>query len=139
MFNIMKNKENIKLACYLQSSSHVVLNDSTASKKLNVETYLEDLLMKMKQKLIASAVALSAMAGFAVPAAHAEVAASVSASNMYYWRGFDLNGGAALIADVHASAAGFYTGIWASSGDGGLGTEYDWYAGYGFDLGPVTV
>jgi len=30
--NIMKSKENIKLACYLQSSSQVVLDDSTASK-----------------------------------------------------------------------------------------------------------
>jgi len=134
----MKFKGNPKLACNLQSYWHVVQYDSAAS-KTNVETHLEDLLMKMKQKLIASAVALSAMAGFAVPAAHADVAASVSASNMYYWRGFDLNGGAALIADVHASAAGFYTGIWASSGDGTFGTEYDWYAGYGFDLGPVTV
>jgi hypothetical protein len=79
------------------------------------------------------------MAGFAVPAAHADVAASVSASNMYYWRGYDLGGGAALIADVHVSGAGLYTGIWASSGDGTLGTEYDWYAGYNFDLGPVNV
>jgi hypothetical protein len=126
----MKNKENIKLACYLQSSSHVVLNDSTAPKKLNVETYLEDLLMKMKQKLIASAIALSAVVGFAVPAAHADVAATVSASNMYYWRGFDLGGGAALVADVNVSGNGFVAGLWASSGDGVLGTEYDIYAGY---------
>lgn len=97
--------------------------------------------MKMKQKLLASAVALSAMTGFAVPAAHAEaeVGASVSASNMYYWRGFDLGGGAALVADVNVSASGFYTGIWASSGDGSFGTEWDWYVGYGFDMGPVSV
>jgi hypothetical protein len=98
--------------------------------KLNVETYLEDLLMKMKQKLIASAIALSAMAGFAVPAAHADVAASVSASNMYYWRGFDLNGGAALTADVNVSSNGFVAGLWTSSGDATMGTEYDIYAGY---------
>lgn len=134
----MKNKENIKLACYLQSSSHVVLDDSAASKKLNVETYLEDLLMKMKQKLIASAIALSAMAGFAVPAAHADVAASVSASNMYYWRGFDLGGGAALVADVNVSGNGFVAGLWASSGDGVLGTEYDIYAGYSATAGDFS-
>lgn len=87
--------------------------------------------MKMKQTLVAGAVALSAMAGVAVPAVQAaEVAASVSASNMYYWRGFDLGGGAALAADVNVSENGFVAGLWTSSGDGTLGTEYDIYAGY---------
>jgi hypothetical protein len=94
--------------------------------------------MKMKQKLIASAVALSAMAGFAVPAAHADVAASVGASNMYYWRGYDLGGGAALIADVNVSSNGFIAGLWTSSGDGALGTEYDIYAGYSGTAGDFT-
>lgn len=96
--------------------------------------------MKMKQKLVAGAIALSAMAGFSVPAVHAaEVAASVSASNMYYWRGYDLGGGAALVADVNVSQSGFYSGIWASSGDELLGTEYDFYVGYGFEAGPLSV
>lgn len=94
--------------------------------------------MKMKQKLIASAVALSAMAGFAVPAAYADVAATVGASNMYYWRGFDLGGGAALSADVNVSSNGFVAGIWTSSGDGTLGTEYDLYAGYSGKAGDFT-
>lgn len=96
--------------------------------------------MKMKQKFIAGAIALSAFAGFAVPAAHAEVAASVAIANMYYWRGLDLGkGDPALIADVAVKSNGFYTGLWASSGDAGLGTEYDFYAGYGFAAGPVSV
>ncbi|RYY74236.1 MAG: hypothetical protein EOO52_15365 [Gammaproteobacteria bacterium] len=94
--------------------------------------------MKMKQKLIASAVALSAMVGFAVPAAHADVAATVGASNMYYWRGFDLLGGAALIADVNVSSNGFVAGVWTSSGDDTLGTEYDLYAGYSGAAGEFT-
>lgn len=94
--------------------------------------------MKMKQKLIAGAIALSAFAGFAVPAAHAEVAASVGASNMYYWRGFDLGGGAALTADVNVSGNGFVAGIWTSSGDGTFGTEYDLYAGYSGSVGEFT-
>lgn len=89
--------------------------------------------MKMKQKLVASAVALSALAGFAVPAAHAEVGASVAASNMYYWRGLDLGqGDPAIIADVNVSGGGAYAGLWASSGDVVNGTEYDFYAGYKF-------
>lgn len=123
------------MACYLQSPSHVVLNGSTASKQLNVETYLEDLLMKMKQKLIASAIALSAMAGFAVPAAHAEVSAAIGAGNMYYWRGFDLGGGASVWGDLKYSESGFYAGIWGGSGDGTMGQEYDLYAGYGGSVG----
>jgi hypothetical protein len=95
--------------------------------------------MKMKQKIIAGAVALSAFAGFVVPAAHAEVAASVAVANMYYWRGLDLGkGDPALIGDVAVKANGFYAGLWASSGDAGLGTEYDFYAGYGFSTGPLS-
>lgn len=93
--------------------------------------------MKMK-KLVAASAILSAMAGFAVPAAHAEVAATVGVSNMYYWRGFDLNGGAALTADVNVSGNGFVAGIWTSSGDGTLGTEYDLYAGYSGKAGDFT-
>ncbi|HEY8938711.1 MAG TPA: TorF family putative porin, partial [Cellvibrio sp.] len=45
----------------------------------------------------------------------------------------------ALIADVALKSNGFYTGLWASSGDAGLGTEYDFYAGYGFSAGPVSL
>ncbi|WP_331346144.1 TorF family putative porin [Cellvibrio sp. UBA7661] len=91
--------------------------------------------MKMKQKLIAGAVALSAFAGFSVPAVHAEVAASVGVSNMYYWRGYDLGGGAALTADINVSGNGFFAGAWTSSGDESLGTEYDLYAGYAGEAG----
>ena len=96
--------------------------------------------MKMKQKLIAGAVALSAMAGFSVPAAYAEVSASVGAANMYYWRGLDLGGGDAQVwGDVNVSAGGFYGGVWASSGDAAMGQEYDLYAGYGHEFGAFSV
>lgn len=95
--------------------------------------------MKMKQKLVAGAAVLSALAGFTAPAAHAaEVAASVGASNMYYWRGFDLGGGAAVSADVNVSDSGFIAGLWTSSGDAVLGTEYDLYAGYSGSAGDFT-
>lgn len=96
--------------------------------------------MKMKQKFLASAVALSALTSVAVAptASAAEVAASVGASNMYYWRGFDLGGGAAIIGDVNVSSNGFIAGIWTSSGDANLGTEYDLYAGYSGSIGDFT-
>lgn len=96
--------------------------------------------MKMKQKLVAGAVALSAFAGFVVPAAHAEVAASVGVANMYYWRGLDLGAGdPALIGDVNVKGSGFYAGLWASSGDAASGTEWDIYGGYGFSAGAFSV
>lgn len=85
--------------------------------------------MKMQQKLIAGALALSAMAGV-VPAAYADVAATLGLANEYYWRGFDLGGGAAATADIKYTAGGFYAGAWTSSGDATNGTEYDLYSGY---------
>jgi len=92
--------------------------------------------MKMKQKLIAGAIALSAMAGFAVPAAHAEVSAAVGAANMYYWRGLDLGSGDPQIwGDLKVSGSGFYGGVWAGSGDSVMGQEYDLYVGYGNAVG----
>lgn len=92
--------------------------------------------MKMKQNLIAGAIALSALAGFSVPAAHAEVSAAVGAANMYYWRGLDLGEGDAQVwGDLKYSASGFYAGVWAGSGDFDDGQEYDLYAGYGGSLG----
>jgi uncharacterized protein (TIGR02001 family) len=95
--------------------------------------------MKMKQKLIAGAVALSAMAGFAVPAAHAEVSAAVGAANMYYWRGKDLgNGDPQIWGDLKLSGSGFYGGVWAGSGDATMGQEYDLYVGYGHSFGDFT-
>jgi hypothetical protein len=93
--------------------------------------------MKMKRLVAVSAV-LSALAGFAVPAVYADVAATVSASNMYYWRGYDLGGGAALAADVNVSGSGFIAGVWTSSGDGTLGTEWDLYGGYSGTAGDFT-
>jgi uncharacterized protein (TIGR02001 family) len=92
--------------------------------------------MKMKQKLVAGAIALSAIAGFSVPAAHAEVSAAVGAANMYYWRGLDLgNGDAQVWGDLKVSGGGAYAGVWAASGDAAMGQEYDLYAGYGNSVG----
>lgn len=91
---------------------------------------------KMQKKLLACAVAMSAFTSLAVvPVANAEVSASVGVSNMYYWRGLDLGGGAAVSADINYSTNGFFAGLWTSSGDEGWGTEYDIYAGYGADVG----
>lgn len=71
--------------------------------------------------------------------ADVDVAASVGVSNMYLWRGYDLGNGAAVSGDLNVSAAGFYTGIWGTSGDEELGTEYDLYVGYGGEFGGLSV
>src|SRR5690554_237500 len=83
-----------------------------------------------------SAIALSAMAP--VANAEVEVSASVSAANMYYWRGLDLGGGAAVSGDITVSVGGAYGGMWASSGDGSMGTEYDLFIGYGQSFGDFS-
>lgn len=93
--------------------------------------------MKMKHTLAAGALLLTAT-GLTAPMVYADAAATVGVSNMYYWRGFDLGGGAAVIADVSYSTNGFTAGFWTSSGDGSLGTEYDLYAGYSGSAGDFT-
>lgn len=85
--------------------------------------------------------AIAATASFAPTAsAELEVSASASVANMYLWRGFDLgNGDAAVSGDITVSAAGFYAGVWGSSGDAAAGTEYDLYAGWGGEFGLFSV
>ncbi len=93
--------------------------------------------MKLTKKLTTTiaASAIVATMSFA-PVANAELGASVSVANMYLWRGFDLgDGSAAVSGDIVLSGAGFYGGVWASSGDDALGSEYDLFVGYGGEVG----
>ncbi len=95
--------------------------------------------MKTLKTLLATAVAATT---FAAPAAMAEVdvAASVSVASAYLWRGQDLGDGSpAVSGDIVLSTAGFYGGIWGSSGDDALGNEYDLFAGYGTEVGGVSI
>lgn len=72
-----------------------------------------------------------------------DVSGSVGVANMYLWRGNNLGGSegglAAVSGDLKVSAAGFYGGVWGSSGDSLWGTEYDLYVGYGAEFGGVTI
>jgi len=94
--------------------------------------------MNTMKSLLATAIAASALS---VPAmADVEVAASVGIASAYLWRGQDLgNGSPAVSGDIVASSGGAYGGIWGSSGDDSLGNEYDLFAGYGTELGDVSV
>lgn len=91
----------------------------------------------MKRMALSTVAASLLAAGAIIPTAQAEVevSAEVGVSSMYLWRGYDLGGGAALWGDLSASMNGFYAGIWTSSGDEEMGTEYDLYLGYATDIG----
>jgi len=91
-------------------------------------------------RLTALSLAVAGAMAIAPTAANAEVSASVGVANMYLWRGVELgNGDAQVSGDLSYSSSGFYTGVWAASGDSGWGSEYDIYAGYGAEFGGVSV
>ncbi|MGD9842321.1 MAG: TorF family putative porin [Steroidobacteraceae bacterium] len=91
----------------------------------------------MKHVKILSALSLLAVAGAAN--AEVEVSGSMGIASTYLWRGIDLGSGTpAVSGDLHASAMGFYGGVWGSSGDTVSGTEYDLYAGYGGSVDKFT-
>jgi uncharacterized protein (TIGR02001 family) len=96
--------------------------------------------MKFSKKLLAGSVAAAVMATSAfAPVANAEVSASAGVANMYYWRGLDLGSGdPAVFGDLTFSEGGFYATIWGSSGDAGLGQEYDLAIGYGGEAGDFS-
>jgi len=69
-----------------------------------------------------------------------EINASVGIANMYLWRGLDVSGTSATAAvsgsvSVAVKPAGFYFGIWGSSGWEGAGAEYDLFIGWGRQWG----
>lgn len=89
---------------------------------------------------LAAAIALTAGSIAVAPVALAEVSASVAVASTYLWRGYDLGSGTpAVSGDITVSEGGFYAGVWGSSGDEALGTEYDLYAGWGGEFGGLSV
>lgn len=118
--------------------------------------------MRNAKKIFAhSFIAMLSATALAVPAAHAgsgiDVSASAAVANMYLWRGYDLGvktetdpvtgavvsedkGTPAISGELKAThGSGVYAGIWGSSGDASLGSEYDLYAGWGGKVGKVNV
>lgn len=97
--------------------------------------------MKSSKKILAGSIAAVVLSFSAMPAAYAEVSASVGIANKYLWRGIDLgNGDAAVSGDLkYGMSNGLYAGIWGSSGDSALGAEYDLYAGWGGKAGPIDL
>lgn len=93
-------------------------------------------------KMIPAALAASVLASaVAAPSAlAADVDASAAVASTYLFRGVDLGAGSAAVSgDINISEAGFYAGIWGSSGDDALGQEYDVYGGWSGELGGLSV
>lgn len=97
--------------------------------------------MNVKKLLAYTAAASALLAGnLAMASADGKLSASATVSNAYLWRGIDLGKGAAAVSgDLIYSMAGAYGGVWMSSGDSGLGQEYDLFAGYNTKMGEVTL
>ena len=89
----------------------------------------------MKKLLASSVIADTAFAGVSAPAM-ADLSANVGYASEYYYRGL-LQKESSASAGIDYEQGGFYAGTWAA--DVGDGLEYDLYAGYGMELGEVSV
>ena len=73
----------------------------------------------------------------------ASVSANVSIASDYIWRGMTQSDGIAVSGGFdYESDNGFYAGIWGSNvnfNDSGNGAEFDYYFGYGFEMGGIGV
>ena len=76
-----------------------------------------------------------------VTGAFAETSATISASNMYLYRGANLSASSPQIAGSldYAHNSGLYTGIWGSSEGLSGSPEYDIYVGYSVELGGISL
>ena len=96
--------------------------------------------MTKLSKAIALAGAMTAgLAAVQTQAEEVAISASAAVSNTYLWRGQDLGSGTpAVSGDLVASVGGAYGGVWVSSGDTSLGSEYDLFVGYGGEAGDFS-
>jgi uncharacterized protein (TIGR02001 family) len=92
----------------------------------------------ISKTLLATAIITASSTGSNI--ANAELSANAGFVSEYYFRGQNL-GDAALYAGVDYEAGGFYAGTWwIDDGDSGNdGLETDFYFGYGFDVGSVSL
>ena len=84
--------------------------------------------------LSAAAVAVGSMGATTVVSA--DVSYNVGYVSEYYYRGFYQDQSSAS-AGIDYEEGGFYVGAWTA--DVGKGLEYDIYAGYGMEIGDVSV
>jgi hypothetical protein len=99
---------------------------------------------KFRPLSVATSLAVAAIGAplmLGASAAQADVSATISASNMYLWRGQNISNPSPEVAgSLDYSTGGFYAGIWASS-EGSFDDSYetDLYAGYGTSIGDFGI
>jgi len=92
----------------------------------------------MKSGMLALAAAMTVGGMTATGVAQAGTSATVSAANMYLWRGTNLTKDGAQVAGSldYAHDSGLYVGAWTTTETGG--TETDLYAGFGGSVGKFS-
>lgn len=96
--------------------------------------------MKLTKKLLPMAVsaAIAAPMMFGATVAQADVSATLSASNMYLWRGQNISNPSPAFSGSldYSNSSGLYVGAWGSSeGPFDGSSEIDLYIGYGGSFG----
>jgi uncharacterized protein (TIGR02001 family) len=89
--------------------------------------------MNRKLALIALSVSLAAVSA---PAFAVDLSANIGYNSQYIYRGIPQKNSSAF-AGLDLEAGGFYAGTWGA--DVGDGLEIDYYGGYGFDAGPISL
>ena len=93
---------------------------------------------KLSQAIVLATAMTAGLA--ATSATHAEVSASAGVASSYLWRGQNLGNGSPAVSGSldYSHESGAYAGAWVSSGDSGLGTEYDLYVGFAGEAGGLS-
>jgi uncharacterized protein (TIGR02001 family) len=98
---------------------------------------------KLHKIIAASLLASATTAGSGVALAESPLTANVGVGSNYMWRGMTQTDDASAVSGGidYAHSSGFYAGTWVSNvtWTGIDGYEQDFYAGYGFDAGPVGL
>lgn len=93
----------------------------------------------MKSLVLGSVMTSSLLAG-GVAMADSPLTANIGVTSNYIWRGMTQTGDLSAVSGGidYAHDSGAYAGTWTSNLGGG---DYEWdlYAGYGFDAGPVGL
>ena len=89
----------------------------------------------MHRKLFITSLALG-LTAVSTPALAVDLSANLGYNSEYIFRGIPQKTSSAM-GGLDLEAGGFYAGTWAA--DVGDGLEVDFYGGYGFDLGPVSL
>lgn len=88
------------------------------------------------KRTIATLAVTASLAAASTPALAADFSANIGWNSQYIFRGIFQSKSSAM-AGVDMEAGGFYLGAWGADVDDGL--EIDYYGGYNFDLGPVSL